>query len=318
MENVCGEGVRTRYWLRGTIEDDRLVLWVFQLEGKLYWANVVEDVSGRLSIVATEDKLRASVFTMYSTETSLQLSIYHNGIQYYVKGSEAGTGISVAELSTNAEWLSMSTTDIQPFQDIATGVNYLASFFSQSLGVRIEDGGGCGNNSEYVFSFRVIPTIVYPLGNCGEPIDSVSEIVNLEQNWALTDKYVLDFFTSSEECYNGIFYNYCRIGQGCSMTCKGVCELNSVCEYNVSKLGWECVDPSPARESGSIFGRASFWFIVALIVVILSSIAIAIGIYQYTSRRVKNIDAPTDVGQEVFVNPDQLLTENNLSTIQGF
>jgi len=309
-ENPCGDNTRSSYWLRGSINDERLVLWTFQSQGRLYWAAVVEDISGALSIVATEDSSRASVFTVYSNETQLQLSIYYNGERYYVRGSDSQTGISAASLGINSDWISISTAEVDITQNVLSGVNYFGVYFGQSLGLRKLESNGVNN---YVFSFRLIPTTVYPLGNCGEVVMDPNEVITLEENWALTNKVVPKFFTNSLDCYNGVFYNYCRVGRGCSINCKGNCDFGSTCLYDVKKAGWSCEkEKGDGVDHGSMFKRSNFWFTLAIIIVIMSAIAFAIGIYQYTSRTVTNVDSTSTVGQEVFLEPVEMTTITNI------
>ena len=91
---------------------------------------------------------------------------------------------------------------------------------------------------------------------------------------------VTEYFTTSADCGDGFFYDYCPTGTNCGINCNSPCSLASeVCTLDKVNSTYGCVNPNP---SGSSSTGAAIALTVLVIIVIL--VVIWFGLLQITSE----------------------------------
>ena len=177
---------------------------------------------------------------------------------------------------TAKEGLSYSNNQFQPWAFPLTGVTY--SFqqagFTVNWRITLMD-----STSERITSgIRVVPLDVFPLPGCVATMLTTAEAISNEQMAAMGNT-VTEYFTTSGDCNNGFFYDYCPTGVDCGSLCNSPCSLASeVCTLDLANSTYSCVNPNPSGSNGT--GAA---IALTILVVIIIIAVVWLGLVQISS-----------------------------------
>jgi len=194
-------------------------------------------------------------------------------------GATNVSGVYFANL-TSKEGLSYTNNQFQPWAFPLTGITY--SFqqagFTVNWRVTLMESDGTTTNERLVSGIRVVPLDVFPLPGCATTTLTTTEAINNEQ-MASMNKTVTEYFTTSGDCNDGFFYDYCPTGVNCGSMCKSPCSLASeVCTLDLTNSTYSCVNTNP---SGSSSTGAAIALVVLVVIIIIA--LVWLGLVQISS-----------------------------------
>ncbi len=240
------------YYLRGSIPDTSQVLIVtVDSDGILYYLTVIDEAT--LQFVPNA----GSLFSFQTSNSGVRFTTVSGGISFNLTGTgETINDVSIAEgdLTTLPSIVEPVTVEASNYAPLLVGVEY-TFFMMDGLPIAFNSSTGI-----FQTTVRFLPSVIYPMGLCTDPITDINQIKTMEQNW-VDGSNPSKGFANLDACSQGVFFDYCSYKQICSTSCKGICPDGiSVCAFVDDEF--QCV----VEKTSSI---SITWVIIVIVIIVV-------------------------------------------------
>nr|QBK92404.1 MAG: uncharacterized protein LCPAC401_00420 [Pithovirus LCPAC401] len=242
------------YYIRGSIPDTSQVFIVtVDADGILYYLTVIDETIQFMPNAG-------SLFSFQTSNSGVRFTTISGGTSFNLTGvGEKIDDVSIAEgdLTTLPSIVEPVTVEASNYATLLVGVEY-TFFMMDGLPIAFNSSTGI-----FQTTVRFLPSVIYPMGLCTDPITDINQIKSMEQDWVnglKPDKG----FANLDACSQGVFFDYCSYKQICSTSCKGICPDGiSVCAFVDDQF--QCVVEKTTSFS-------FLWAIIILIIVVVFAI----------------------------------------------
>nr|QBK92897.1 MAG: uncharacterized protein LCPAC403_00310 [Pithovirus LCPAC403] len=291
--------VPQNYYLRGSIpETSQIYIITVDDNGILYYLTVLEDAS--IMFLPNGQTLSPSptLFSFQTAGSGVTFSTVFRGIMYNISSmgdTISDVQISEANLTMLPSIVEVVTVEASNYSTILVGVEY--TFFTL-------DGSPMAFPSSidiFQTKMRFLPSVIYPMGLCTEPITDVAQIKGMEQDWVdglNPDKG----FANITACSEGFFFDYCPYKQICSTKCKGICDDGvSRCSFSNKTDSFSCVvNPSTfIEQSRTPLQSWMIWVIIIIIAIIIFIIMFFLFVGVHRTRDHQKIGEGKDIENSI-------------------
>ncbi len=241
------------YYLRGSIPSDTSQVFIVTVDsdGILYYLTVTDDESVQFMPNA------GSLFSFQTSNSGVKFTTVSGGTSFNLTGiGETINDVNIAEgdLTTLPSIVEPVTVEASNYATLLVGVEY-TFFMMDGLPIAFNSSTGI-----FQTTVRFLPSVIYPMGLCTDPITDINQIKSMEQDW-VDGLAPNKGFANLDACSQGVFFDYCSYKQICSTSCKGICPDGiSTCAFVDNQF--QCV----VEKTTSI---SFLWAVIILIVVIL-------------------------------------------------